>query len=312
MKNLLISLTFGAIVFVIVYLVGKVFFDLRTSLEKRMRSIEQIGVDVKTAHNEVKKKKNSKKKHIHVSDRFSGALASAGLHIDPENYLVLWGVSATVPAIAGFFLAQSLVLGIVLMIAGLIAPYVYLRVMRARRMAAFSTQLGDALRVICNCLRSGLSFRQALERISQDMPEPLRSLFQNAANKLNYGAALEDVLGEIATDMESRDLELLNAAIGLNQRVGGGLAEIVETVSETIRERIQIRQQLRTLTAMGRMSGWILGLMPVALLGYFMITNPDYMGWFFTSLTGNIVLALAGAWELLGVLVIQKIVNIKL
>lgn len=313
MRVWLLSLFFGLAVFVIVYVVGKVFFEFPVNLEKRMRSIEDIGSIAKGANSSARRKNGRRKKQkVQVGERFARSLEAAGMDIEPENYLFIWGLCATVPGLIGFLVLGNPVLGAILVVAGMVAPIVYVRVKRARRVSLFAAQLGDALMIISNCLRSGLSFRQAMERVSSDMPDPLKTVFQNGANKLNYGAALEDVLSDIARDMESGDMELLNAAVTLNQRVGGGLADIVDTASSTIRERIQMRQRLRALSSMGRMSGWVLGLMPVALLLFFSVANPTYVEWFFKTTAGNIVLGLAAGWEILGVVVIQKIVNIKL
>lgn len=313
MKVWLLSLFFGVAVFVIVYVVGKVFFEFSLGLEKRMRNIEEIGSIAKGVNSSARRKNARKKKQkVQVGERFARSLEAAGIDIEPENYLFLWALCATVPGIVGFLMLGNPALGAVLMIAGMVGPLVYVRMKRARRVSMFAAQLGDALMIISNCLRSGLSFRQAMERVAADMPDPLKTVFQNGANKLNYGAALEDVLADIARDMESGDMELLNAAVTLNQRVGGGLAEIVDTASSTIRERIQMRQRLRALSSMGRMSGWVLGLMPVVLLVFFSVTNPAYVEWFFKTTSGNIVLGLAAGWEILGIVVIQKIVNVKL
>lgn len=313
MQAWIFSLLFGLAVFVIVYVVGKIWFDLPIGLDKRMRSIEEIGSITKgTGANGRKRSNRKKNQNLKVSERFAHSLEAAGIDIEPENYLVIWGLSATIPGIVGFLALGNPVVGALLFVAGVIAPIIYVRIRRARRVSMFSAQLGDALMIISNCLRSGLSFRQAMERVASDMPDPLKTVFQNGANKLNYGAALEDVLSDIARDMESGDMELLNAAVTLNQRVGGGLAEIVDTASGTIRERIQMRQRLRALSSMGRMSGWVLGLMPVVLLIFFSVTNPTYVEWFFKTTSGNIVLGVAAGWEIIGIVVIQKIVNIKL
>lgn len=312
MENIVLSLLFGLIVYIIVYLFIKIFFEMRSTLEKRMQAIERMGGKGSGQRQEKKKGRGRRKPLIRLGAQFEKSVHDAGLNISPENFLFVWILCAALPGMVGFLVLRSVALGILLSLAGLVIPLIYLRIKRTRRINSFSIQLGDALMIISNCLRSGLSFKQAMQRVTEDMPDPLRTEFQTAVAKMNYGAAMEDVLREIARDMEDRDMDLLNAAIGLNQKVGGSLADIVDTVVGTIRERIQIRQQLRTLTAMGRMSGWVIGLMPVIMLTYFMISNPDYMGWFFTSVIGNIVLAAAALWELIGILVIRKIVNIKL
>lgn len=311
MEIWMISLLFGLIVFLIIYLVLKVFVEMRSSLEKRMKAIEELG-DTSGTHQKEKKEKVQRRPLFRAGARLTASVEDAGVTMSPDNFLFLWALCVTVPGLVGFLILQSPIFGLLFAAVGGFLPMVYLKFKRSRRVSQFSTQLGDALMVISNCLRSGLSFKQAMQRVIEDMPDPLRGEFQKGIVKLNYGAPLDDVLKEIAANMDNRDMNLLTAAIGLNQRVGGSLAEIVDTVVGTIRERIQIRQQLKALTAMGRMSGWIIGLLPVIMLAYFMFSNPDYMGWFFRTLVGNIVLGAAAVWEIIGILIIRKIVNIKL
>lgn len=313
MENMAISLIFGLTVFIIVYLFIKVFFEMRSTLESRLQAIERLGGDRPREKKKRADKKSSERKiFFRLGKKLEKDLENAGLKMDPENFMLIWLLCAAGPGMAGFLFMGNPVFGTVFLAAGLIAPKIYLSMCRSKRIALFSSQLGDALMVISNCLRSGLSIKQAMQRVTEDMPDPLRGEFQKAIVKLDYGASLDDVLREIADNMENRDMTLLNAAIGLNQKVGGSLADILDTVVGTIRERIQIRQQLKVLTAMGRISGWIIGLMPVFMLAYFMLVNPEYMGWFFVTPAGNITLAAAAVWELIGILAVRKIVNIKL
>ena len=129
---------------------------------------------------------------------------------------------------------------------------------------------------------------------------------------MNYGESLENALTAVAVRMENKDLELVTTAIRIQQRAGGNLSEIIDNVSETIKDRIRIRKNLRTLTAQGRVSGMVLGGLPIVSLAAITIMNPEYTSAFYTTSFGVKALLLAAAMEAAGFLVINKIVNIQI
>ena len=163
-----------------------------------------------------------------------------------------------------------------------------------------------------NCLRSGFSIGQSIERVSTDMPDPIGMEFRMAVMEMNYGESLENALTAVAVRMENKDLELVTTAIRIQQRAGGNLSEIIDNVSETIKDRIRIRKKLRTLTAQGRVSGMVLGGLPIVSLAAITIMNPEYTSAFYTTSFGVKALLLAAAMEAAGFLVINKIVNIQI
>ncbi|WP_454995017.1 type II secretion system F family protein, partial [Bulleidia extructa] len=182
---------------------------------------------------------------------------------------------------------------------------------KKKRLALFNKQLPEALVIIGNCLRSGFTFRHALARVSEDLPNPISEELKRVIREVNYGRKLEESLGELASRTNSAELEMINSAVTIQQRSGGNLAEIVEKVTETINDRINIRNQIRVLTTQGRYSGMLIGLLPVFLLIILTFINPEYMNSFFNTSIGRVMLAISAILEITGFLLIQKIVNIK-
>ena len=195
--------------------------------------------------------------------------------------------------------------------AGVILGLILLDISIKRRQKAFTNQLGDMLTMVANALRAGFSFMQAFELIAREMDAPIGREVQKVVNEVNVGATLEAALENMQKRVESPDFELVVTAVLIQRQVGGNLAQILDTISGTIQERVRMRREVMALTAQGRMSGIVLALLPVAL-GLFLTTvSPDYMRPLFEETAGRIAIAVAVVMEIIGFLVIRKIVDIK-
>lgn len=224
-----------------------------------------------------------------------------------EAILLLWGglvglVTFLVTLKGAMFFVGALV-GIVIGI-GLLA----MRIRRRRK--KFTNQLGDMLTMVANALRAGFSFMQAFELISREIDAPMGREVQLVVNEVNLGNTLESALDNMQRRVASPDFELVVTAVLIQRQVGGDLASILDTISETIQERIKMRREVLTLTAQGRMSGWVLVVMPFAMAGFLSFSNPDYLKPLIETEIGHICIAIAVVSELLGILCIQKIVDI--
>jgi len=228
-----------------------------------------------------------------------------------QEYLVIWMSVMILPATLAYFITGKMMTALLLLIICAFLPPMVVKLFRRKRMEKFSVQLGDALMTVSNCLRSGFSFRQAIERVSTDMLDPIAEEFKLALMEMSYGAPIESALGGIAERMENRDMEMINSAIMVQQQVGGNLSEVIDNVPKTIKDRIQIRQSLKTLTAQGRISGMILGLLPVFALILLTFLNPEYMSTFYSTELGRMMLIASAVMECVGFLIIRKIVNIR-
>ena len=186
-----------------------------------------------------------------------------------------------------------------------------MRSARAKRIKMFANQLNEALLIISNALRAGFTFRHALARVAEDLPDPISQEFRRVVREVNYGMSIDESLAGVAGRMQSKEMDMVNSAVVIQQRTGGNLAEIIEKVTITISDRIKIKNTVRVLTAQGRASGWVIGGLPVFLLAYLSLSAPDYVSVFFTTSIGRVALVLAAILEGIGFFIINRLVDIK-
>jgi tight adherence protein B len=176
---------------------------------------------------------------------------------------------------------------------------------------AFSEQLPDNLQVMASAMRAGHSFIGALAVVVDDSPEPSASEFRRVVADEQFGVPLEDALRTVVERMDNRDLAQVALVAALQRETGGNTAEVLERVTETIRERFDLRRLVKTLTAQGRMSRWVVSALPVGLLLIITAINPQYMKPLFEHPIGRLLLVAAAVLVVGGSLVIKRIVNIK-
>ena len=188
--------------------------------------------------------------------------------------------------------------------------YLYVKIHISRRRAAFVGQLGDTLNMVSNALRAGFSFMQAVELISKEMDAPIGSEFQKVLNEINLGGTLEASLESMGKRVASSDYDLMVTAVLIQRQVGGNLAQVLDSISNTINERIRMKNEISSLTAQGKLSGLIVGLIPIFIVGYLLSVNPHYFDPMLESLTGKIMLGAAVVFEIVAVYVIKNIIDI--
>ena len=236
----------------------------------------------------------------------------AGLPLRSGEFIVLCFASATLLAMLFLLLGGGqLVAGVTGAVAGFFFPFILVNMKIARRMKAFNGQLGDALILIANSLRTGYSFMQASDMVAQEMRPPISSEFSRAVKEMNLGVTIEDALGTLGKRINSEDLDLVLTAVLIQRQVGGNLSEVLDNIARTIRERVRIRGEIRTLTAQGRISGIIVSLLPVVLGLVIYLLNPEYVKLLFVHPVGKIMLGVAGLGQVIGIIVIRRIVDIE-
>jgi len=203
--------------------------------------------------------------------------------------------------------AGSLVLGL----AAAVMPFVALDAARAKRVLSFNAQIGDALTIMANSLRSGFSFLQSMDMVRKELPDPIKKEFTRTMKEISLGTPTEEALENMARRVNSEDLDLVVTAVLIQRQVGGNLSEVLDNIAETVRERMRIKREIRTLTAQGRISGLIIGLLPLILGGFMMVVRPSYVMELFSSRAGLAMLAVAVTGEFAGLLIIRRIVDIK-
>lgn len=240
------------------------------------------------------------------------ALTKADIPLRGEEFLTAWILLATLPGTLIYLLTLKMSLALVFYILGILAPPLILTQSRHKRLKKFDRQLGESLSIMSNALRAGFSFMQAMEMISREMPNPLAKEFARSYREMNLGTPLEDSLKNMVKRIDSSDLDLLITAVLIQRQVGGNLAEILDNISGTIRERIRIQGEIRTLTSQGRITGIIIGLIPIFLILFLLVINPSYMKPLFQSPIGWAMIMAGLFSEVVGMMVIKKIITIEI
>ncbi len=238
-------------------------------------------------------------------------LEQANLPLRPAEALFFYGAGVALLAVLALAGAPSLPVGLIFAALVAAAPIVVVRHLRKRRLKVFEAQLPDTLNLLSGSLRAGYSFLQGLEAVVQETSGPMARELRRVLAEARLGRPLEDALADVAVRMESTDFDWSVMAIRIQREVGGNLAELLQTVADTMVQRSRLRGEVKALTAEGRISGIIMGLLPVGL-GLFMFTaSPGYINDLFSSVAGwgmvigSAVMAAAGfAW-------IQKIIKIE-
>lgn len=246
-----------------------------------------------------------------LMDTLFDALISADIMMRPEEFALIWIVITFVPSGLAALFGAGILPSLTLAGLGAFLPLVFIKIKKDKRNKMFESQLGDTLIVICNSLRSGFSFQQAMENVATDMPAPIGVEFSRVCNEIRYGATMDDALENMSARIKSPDLMLVVSAVCIQRTTGGNLSEILSTISNTIRERLKIKGEIRSITAQGRTSGMIIGALPAFIAIALMLINPSYMSTFFTTSTGRIMLIVSIVMEVLGFLAIRRIVSIK-
>lgn len=246
------------------------------------------------------------------ADKIATQLARADVKLTPGEYVIL-----NLTSILGFFLIgyllfhKSLLIGIAAGVAGFYAPGFYVKIQQRRRLNAFNDQLGDAISLLANSLRSGYSLLQSIETVAKELPDPISMEFGRVVQEVGLGLSNEQAMNNMLRRIQSDDLDLMITAVNVQHEVGGNLAEILEVIGHTIRERVRIKGEIRVLTAQGMISGYIISLLPVVLGLILYLMNPDYIAAMFQEICGWIMVGVAAIGIITGFIAIQKIVRIE-
>lgn len=207
---------------------------------------------------------------------------------------------------AGVFLAP------VAGLAGFMLPMLYIQVRKRRRLARLDSQLDETLTLISSSLKAGYGLLQSLEIAAQQMKPPISTELFQVVDDTRVGSSIEDALNVMNKRVGSYDLDIVVTAILVQLLVGGNLAEILDNVSFTIRERARIKGEINTLTTQKKLSGYVIALLPVVLFGLFFAMDPEYMKPMFTTPAGKILLGVGVTMDIIGMLVIRRILSIEI
>jgi len=260
-----------------------------------------------------------------LTDALDRVLAQRGIGADLATQLARADLKLTVGEFIGLTVIMVVLLGglahlwrgDVLITAaaaliGFFAPRLYVSIRRARRLRAFNEQLGDTINLMVNSIRAGYSILQAMRAVSDEVSPPAAKEYGRVVQEVQLGIPLEDALKHMLRRVPSDDLDMMITAINVQREVGGNLAEVLDSISFTIRERIRIQGEIRALTAQSRISGYMVAAVPVLLAVVIYLINPEFMGLLFENTCGHIMIAVSVLGIAAGFFVISKVVDIDI
>ncbi|MEW6235497.1 MAG: type II secretion system F family protein [Candidatus Omnitrophota bacterium] len=320
------ELTIGAIVFagtaVFVFGVAYFVFNLLHSenvvVGKRFHSVHRqmqssLSQDQQLA---LLKKENDWKKYEFFSDfppflNLPLLFEQAGLNQDVSRWMMATAGVAIFLASMSLYISANILLGFAVFAGSVFVSYLRILWKRKRRLRAFEANLAQCLEIIGRSLRAGHPFSMGLQMTATEMPAPISTEFSRIYRELQMGLPLEESLRKMAARVPLLDIRFFVLSILIHDQIGGDLAEILDNLSRVIRDRFKVLGQVRALTAEGRMSGWVLSLLPVFVFLVILCLNPKYILLLLNTEIGNKMLTSAVVMQFFGILIIRKIVNIK-
>ncbi|MBC8075380.1 MAG: type II secretion system F family protein [Chloroflexales bacterium] len=209
-------------------------------------------------------------------------IARADLKLTVFEFILFKIGAALAGAAVGAFIGRAsfqaqLISALVGCIVFSFIPNIYVNFRAKARVKKFNDQLGDTISLLANSLRSGYSFLMSLELVGREAPQPTATEFKRVVTEVGLGRSTDEALGGLLRRLPSEDLDLLITAVNIQHEVGGNLAQVLETIGHTIRERVRIKGEIQTLTAQGRISAYVVTALPIALGIFITVLNPDYM-----------------------------------
>lgn len=238
-------------------------------------------------------------------------LARADLTLTVTEYLLVRVAAIVILFLVGYLLQRNVLVGLILAAVGLVAPVIYVRTRQGRRLRAFNGQLPDVLDHLQGSLRAGYGLLQSVEWVSRQIPNPAGMEFDRVVREVQLGRNILEALDSMVRRIPSDDLALIVTAIKIQYEVGGSLAEILEIVAHTIRERVRIQREISVLTAQQRISGYVLMVLPIGMAIFLFVVNPDYIMPMFEP--GPILCVPIGTVLLMvtGFLIMRRIIDIE-
>lgn len=248
------------------------------------------------------------------TDEVAARLERADLRLTVSEFVAVRFILGVFLATMGVFLVAGtvgLVLAMFLMLVGFRLPNMYVNFAIGRRLKKLTNQLPDTLSLLANSLKAGFGVMQSMDLAARELPHPIATELRRTLHDINMGSATDVALQGLASRNGSDDLDIVVTAMLIQQSTGGNLAEILENVNHTMRERIRIRGEIKTLTSQQMLTGLVIGGLPIGLALVFQVMNPEYMRPLFEQPLGNAMIAGAVALELFGIFLIRKILDIE-
>jgi tight adherence protein B len=324
-------LIIGGVIAIILLIIGLIITatEERSLVDKRLEYLEEQGVPVVNKKAVIGDWVGKQATQYTWGQSLTRSLARADIKMKTGEFILMVVVFTILGALIGWFLGgganfgesrstgeilaniPGIMIGAVL---GFLAPNIYLRRQQGKRLIKFDNQLADMLSLMVNGLRAGYSIMQAMEAVSKELPPPISDEFRRVVQEMQLGIPMNVALENLTRRIPSRDLDLLVTAITVQREVGGNLAEILDTISHTIRERVRVKGEIRILTTQVMTSGRFLAIMPVAVIILMYFINRQYMMRFFnpaTRMFGIPALIIGACMILIGYYLMTKIAKIE-
>jgi len=328
MSPLSLAIIIGIVLLNVVVIGAFLLLDRRrTVVEQRLGQITQSGQIIVAAPAEPTERRASRFGQVvnrallgrGFGERIQRDLARADLKLNVAEYLALHIILAFGFFAVGYLLGHGWFLGVIFGVAALFVPRMYVGYLQSKRLRTFDNQLGDMLNLTVNGLRAGYSAMQAQESVARELPPPISVEFHRVVQEVQLGLPQEGALANLTRRVPSADLDFVVTAINVQREVGGNLAEILDNISYTIRERVRIRGEIQTLTAQGQITAWVISLLPIGLALMLYVLNRSYMQNFFgppmvfgLPICGLAMLGTALIMITVGFAIVQKIVDIEI
>ena len=324
-------LILGGIVALVLLVIGLIITatEEHSLVDQRLEYLEEEGVTVVPRKQILGEWVGKQATKYTWGQSLTRSLARADIKMKLGEFILLTMVLTVLGAFVGFFLSGGLsggaersTLSILTSLPGILiggvvgffVPTFYVRRQQGRRLNKFDNQLADMLSLMVNGLRAGYSTMQAMEAVSKELPAPISDEFRRVVQEMQLGIPMDTAMENLTRRIPSRDLDLVVTAINVQREVGGNLAEILDTISHTIRERVRVKGEIRVLTSQVMMSGRVLAIMPVGVIIGMYFLNREYMMRFFNPGTRiyGIPALIAGAFMIIiGYVVMTKIANVE-
>jgi tight adherence protein B len=246
-----------------------------------------------------------------LEEAFLDRLEAAGLNMRVAEFVLISLGSAFIPPLLVLVATRNFLLAAMVVLLGTVGPFLYLSVRASRRQAKFDEQLPSTLQLLAGALQAGHSLQQAVDTVVQEAGDPIAGEFHRVLTEARLGRPLEEAFEAMAKRTASVDFEWTVMAIRLQRQVGGNLAEVLSTVSQTIRDRYSLKRQIKALSAEGRLSSLILSVLPILLFGALLLFNPQFLRPLYTTSVGLMMMAGSAVLMILGVIWLRKITEIK-
>jgi len=248
---------------------------------------------------------------LSFSEKLEDDLDKADILLRIDEFIGLLVLMALGFGLVVLVFSNNVIYALIGALLGAVLPLVYVQYQKAQRAALLSEEIGESLTGMSNSLRAGYSFQQAMDSVGKETQGPLGKEYRRTLREINLGVTTDQALQNLINRVKNEDLELMISSVLIQRSIGGNLAEMFDKIADTIRQRIRMKGEVKVLTAQARVSSWIIGFMPIALIVVISMINPDFLSFFFESTTGMIVLAVAAVSELIGFMLIRKITNIE-